>query len=228
MNKAPAVFCQNLAKTYSEGNLNVPVFHELNFSILPGELVAIVGASGSGKSTLLQLLGGLDNPSAGEVFVAGKNLAKLSEKEKGTLRNEHLGFIYQFHHLLPEFNALENVCMPLLIRGVKPKIIREKALHYIEQVGLLDRQKHRIGELSGGERQRIAIARALVTEPKCVLADEPTGNLDEHTAAQIAELLLRLNKQLATSFVIVTHNRKLAAKMDRILALANGNLVIEK
>ena len=228
MNKAPAVFCQNLAKTYSEGNLNVPVFHELNFSILPGELVAIVGASGSGKSTLLQLLGGLDNPSAGEVFVAGKNLAKLSEKEKGALRNEHLGFIYQFHHLLPEFNALENVCMPLLIRGVKPKIIREKALHYIEQVGLLDRQKHRIGELSGGERQRIAIARALVTEPKCVLADEPTGNLDEHTAAQIAELLLRLNKQLATSFVIVTHNRKLAAKMDRILALANGNLVIEK
>lgn len=228
MNKAPAVFCQNLAKTYSEGNLNVPVFHELNFSILPGELVAIVGASGSGKSTLLQLLGGLDNPSAGEVFVAGKNLAKLSEKEKGALRNEHLGFIYQFHHLLPEFNALENVCIPLLIRGVKPKIIREKALHYIEQVGLLDRQKHRIGELSGGERQRIAIARALVTEPKCVLADEPTGNLDEHTAAQIAELLLRLNKQLATSFVIVTHNRKLAAKMDRILALANGNLVIEK
>ena len=228
MSKAPAVFCQNLGKTYIEGNLNVPVFHDLNFSILPGELVAIVGASGSGKSTLLQLLGGLDNPSAGEVFVAGKNLAKLSEKEKGALRNEHLGFIYQFHRLLPEFNAFENVCIPLLIRGLKPKIVKKKALYYIEQVGLLERQKHRVGELSGGERQRIAIARALVTEPKCVLADEPTGNLDEHTAAQIAELLLRLNKQLATSFVIVTHNRKLAAKMDRILALANGNLVIEK
>lgn len=223
-NKAPTVFCQNLGKTYIEGNLNVPVFKGLNFSILPGELIAIVGASGSGKSTLLQLLGGLDNPTTGEIFVAGKNLGKLNEKEKGFLRNEHLGFVYQFHHLLPEFNALENVCIPLLIRGTKPKLAKQKALKYIEQVGLLERQKHRIGELSGGERQRIAIARALVTEPKCVLADEPTGNLDEKTAQQIAELLLQLNKELATSFVIVTHNRELANKMDRILLLENESL----
>ncbi|WP_423062336.1 lipoprotein-releasing ABC transporter ATP-binding protein LolD [Candidiatus Paracoxiella cheracis] len=228
MNNSPTVYCQNLSKTYVEGSLNVPVFRDLNFSVLPGELVAIIGASGSGKSTLLQLLGGLDKPTAGEVFVVGKNLGKLSEKEKGFLRNEHLGFVYQFHHLLPEFNALENVCIPLLIRGVKPKSAKQKALKYIEQVGLLNRQKHRVGELSGGERQRIAIARALVTEPKCVLADEPTGNLDEKTAEQIVELLLQLNKRLSTSFVIVTHNRKLASKMDRILSLQSGNLIVEK
>lgn len=228
MNKMPNVYCENLSKTYIEGNLNVPVFQDLNFSVSQGELVAIVGASGSGKSTFLQLLGGLDKPTMGSVFVAGKNLKNLSEKEKGLLRNEHLGFVYQFHHLLPEFNALENVCIPLLIRGISPKIAKQRALKYIEHVGLLDRQKHRVGELSGGERQRIAIARALVTEPKCVLADEPTGNLDERTAEQIADLLLQLNKQFSTSFVIVTHNRKLAHKMDRVLALQGGNLIVER
>jgi len=228
MNNMPTVYCENLSKTYIEGNLNVPVFQDLNFSVSPGELVAIVGASGSGKSTFLQLLGGLDKSTVGSVFVAGKNLKNLNEREKGLLRNEHLGFVYQFHHLLPEFNALENVCIPLLIRGIPPKTAKQRALKYIQQVGLLDRQKHRVGELSGGERQRIAIARALITEPKCVLADEPTGNLDEKTADQIAELLLQLNKQFSTSFVIVTHNRKLAGKMDRVLALQGGNLVVEK
>ena len=222
-----AVHCQQLSKTYTEGGLNVPVLNAVDLSIATGELLAIVGASGSGKSTLLQLLGGLDWPSSGDVWVAGENLGKLTEKEKGLLRNKYLGFVYQFHHLLPEFNALENICIPLLIRGEKTKAVKEKALDYIERVGLQDRQKHRVGELSGGERQRIAIARALVTEPRCVLADEPTGNLDENTAEQISELILSLNQQLSTSFVIVTHNRRLAGKMNRTLVLEKGNLRVE-
>lgn len=219
-----AVYCQRLSKTYIEAELNVPVLHEIDFAVTRGELVAIVGASGAGKSTFLQLLGGLDTPTSGTVFVADKNIHALNETEKGKLRNQYLGFVYQFHHLLPEFNALENVCIPLLIRGIKPKLAKEHALDYIEKVGLIARQKHRIGELSGGERQRIAMARALVTEPHCVLADEPTGNLDQRTAEQVVELILQLNQTLKTSFVIVTHNRNFANKMHRIFLLEKGKL----
>ncbi len=224
MNKVSAVNCERLSKTYVEGKIRVPVLKDIAFSVQPGELVAIVGASGAGKSTFLQLLGGLDKPTDGRVFVAGHDINQLSETEKGKIRNRYLGFIYQFHHLLPEFNALENVCLPLLMRGVKPKLAKARALEYIERVGLTNRQTHRIGELSGGERQRIAIARALVTEPHCVLADEPTGNLDQGTAAQVGELILELNRVLKTSFVIVTHNLDLAKKMNRLLVLEQGNL----
>jgi lipoprotein-releasing system ATP-binding protein len=224
MNNMPAIRCQQLTKTFTEGDLYVPVLQAVDFTVARGELVAIVGTSGAGKSTFLQLLGGLDTPSAGSVYIADKDIHALNETEKGKLRNQYLGFVYQFHHLLPEFNALENVCIPLLIRGTQPRLAKERALHYIEKVGLIARQKHRVGELSGGERQRIAIARALVTEPHCVLADEPTGNLDQHTAEQVAELILQLNSTLSTSFVIVTHNRELANKMHRILLLEKGKL----
>lgn len=224
MNNRPAIRCHQLSKIFTEGDLYVPVLQEIDFTVARGELVAIVGASGAGKSTFLQLLGGLDKPTAGSVYIADNDIHVLNETEKGKLRNRYLGFVYQFHHLLPEFNALENVCIPLLIRGVQPNVAKERALHYIEQVGLITRQKHRIGELSGGERQRIAIARALVTEPHCVLADEPTGNLDQQTAEQVAELILQLNRTLLTSFVIVTHNRDLANRMNRILLLEKGQL----
>lgn len=216
--------CHHLSKFFFEGELQVDVFQDINFAIQPGELVAIIGASGAGKSTLLHLLGGLDTPSAGYVMVGRNNITELSEKAKGKLRNRYLGFVYQFHHLLPEFNALENVCMPLLIRGLKPSAAIKKASDFIERVELQNRLKHRVGELSGGERQRIAIARALVTEPKCVLADEPTGNLDQRTADHVFQLMLRLNKQLQTSFVVVTHNQMLAEKMDRIMILEHGKL----
>lgn len=224
MSDVPAICCQDVYKTYTDGDLYVPVLEGVNFSIAQRELVAIVGSSGSGKTTLLQVLGGLDQPTSGQVFVGGQDITALSERKKGHLRNRHLGFVYQFHHLLPEFNALENVCMPLLIRGDSVKIAREKAAYLIEKVGLTDRQRHRIGELSGGQRQRIAIARALVTEPHCVLADEPTGNLDEKTAAHIVDLMLALNQALATSFVVVTHNQALADKMQRTLVLERGVL----
>jgi lipoprotein-releasing system ATP-binding protein len=224
MNKALAIRCEQLTKIYSEAEAVVPVLQAVDFSVARGEMVAIVGASGSGKSTFLQLLGGLDTPTSGAVYIGEENIHALNETEKGHLRNQQLGFVYQFHHLLPEFNALENVCMPLLIRGTKPKLAKAQALSMIEKVGLTARQKHRVGELSGGERQRIAIARALVTEPRCVLADEPTGNLDQHTAEAVTDLLLQLNQSLATSFVIVTHNRELANKMHRILLLEKGQL----
>ncbi|OGO93339.1 MAG: lipoprotein ABC transporter ATP-binding protein [Coxiella sp. RIFCSPHIGHO2_12_FULL_44_14] len=224
MNDEVAVRCSNLTKTFTEGHLHIPVLRDVNFSVSLGERVAIVGASGAGKSTLLQLLGGLDSPSSGDVFIAGHNVVTLTETAKARLRNRYLGFVYQFHHLLPEFNALENVCIPLLIRRTPPAIAKEKALEYLKKVGLEERQQHRIGELSGGERQRVAIARALVTEPHCVLADELTGNLDQTTAEHIGDLILQLNQQLKTSFVIVTHNRSLAEKMDRILILEKGSL----
>lgn len=224
MNDKPVIQCEKLSKTYIEGKLHVPVLHEVNFSVASGERVAIVGASGAGKSTFLQLLGGLDKPTGGKIYVDNKDINRLNEREKGFLRNRQLGFVYQFHHLLPEFNALENVCIPLLVRGMKPKHAKEKALAYIEKVGLIQRQKHRIGELSGGEKQRIALARALVTEPRCVLADEPTGNLDQETAEHVADLMLQLNRLFNTAFVIVTHNRQLAMKMDRILLLKKGQL----
>ncbi len=221
---SPVIGCYDLYKTYAEGDLKVDVLKGLNFEVYPGEMVAVIGASGVGKSTLLQLLGSLDKPTSGRVMVAGQDAAELNEKAKGRLRNQYLGFVYQFHHLLPEFDALENVCMPLLIRGLDAKTAISKANKIIDQVGLQARARHRISELSGGERQRIAIARALVTEPKCVLADEPTGNLDQQTAGHVYELMLQLNENLGTSFVVVTHNERLAQRLDKVYVLKAGHL----
>lgn len=216
--------CHQLGKTFRDGELCVPVFDNINFSISPGETVAIIGASGAGKSTLLQLMGGLDTPTNGAVTIVGRAIAALNEREKCELRNQHLGFIYQFHHLLPEFSAIENVCMPLWIANMPKKIAAEKAEMIMEKVGLKHRMLHRVGELSGGERQRIAIARALVHQPSCVLADEPTGNLDHHTSDIVFDLMLQLNREHKTSFVIVTHNEALAKRCDRVMMLANGEL----
>lgn len=216
--------CHALGKTFRDGELCVNVFDNINLSIASSETVAIIGASGAGKSTLLQLMGGLDNPSSGYVTVKNKKITDIVEHERCELRNQQLGFIYQFHHLLSEFNAFENVCMPLMIAGLSKKIITEKAELILEKVGLKNRMTHRIGELSGGERQRIAIARALVHQPACVLADEPTGNLDHKTADIIFDLMLALNRAHQTSFVIVTHNEALAKRCDRVLTLGNGIL----
>ena len=213
-----------LGKVYAEGKMRTPVFDGLDLSVSSGETVAIVGASGAGKSTLLHLLGGLDIPSSGEVYVAGQKMSSLSDKARGALRNKTLGFIYQFHHLLPEFTALENVMMPVLLGGGDVAFARQQAMTLLESVGLAHRVDHKPGELSGGERQRAAVARALVNKPGCVLGDEPTGNLDDRTAATVFGQMLELNRAQGTSLVLVTHDRSLARKLDRVLELREGRL----
>lgn len=227
MNSSPDIVLQasGIHKSYLEGPQPLHVLRGVDLEIKSGERVAIVGLSGSGKSTLLHVLGGLDQPESGEVRINGRDIFALTEKERGEFRNRMLGFVYQFHHLLPEFSAMENVAMPLLIGRFDIASARQEAMQMLQRVGLQDRAEHRPAELSGGERQRVAVARALVMRPACVLADEPTGNVDEATGEQINQMMLELSATMQTSFVVVTHNSSLAAKMDRQLRLHNGILV---
>ncbi|HHZ88934.1 MAG TPA: lipoprotein-releasing ABC transporter ATP-binding protein LolD [Chromatiaceae bacterium] len=224
MSKSAAVECRQLSRVYQQGNESLIVLHDLDFQLQRGTRVAIVGASGSGKSTLLHLLGGLDQASSGDITLAGRSLALMNQRAIGRLRNRELGFIYQFHHLLGEFTALENVCMPLLIGGESTRRARERGLELLRKVGLGDRIHHKPGQLSGGERQRVAVARALINRPTLVLADEPTGNLDHHTAEQVFDLMLELNRASGTSLLMVTHDISLAQRMDRVMELVDGRL----
>ena len=223
MNDA-VIVCRNLTKQFSQGDLSVPVLKGVNLDLQKGEMLAIVGASGSGKSTLLHVLGGLDAPTSGDISILGQNIAKINEEARCQLRNRSLGFIYQFHHLLPEFSALENVAMPLLIRRLASEEAYDRAADVLKLVGLGHRFTHTPGELSGGERQRAAVARALVTNPSCILADEPTGNLDRETAEKVFDLMLELNHKISASLIIVTHDQRLANRAQRILQLIDGVL----
>lgn len=222
--RSPVLSCANVCKTYQDGELKVPVLEGINFSITANEMVAIMGASGTGKSTLLHLLGGLDSVSSGSIQWAQHEITGLTDKARSALRNEFLGFVYQFHHLLPEFNVQENVAMPLWIGGKKAAEAKDRSIEVLEKVGLSHRLAHRVGELSGGERQRVAIARALVANPAVVLADEPTGNLDSKTAGQVFELMQELNQSMGTSFILVTHNDLLAKQLGRCFKVESGGL----
>jgi len=217
--------CSQLCKTFAEGDVALEILQNVDLNVATAERIAIMGASGSGKSTLLHLLGGLDEPTSGDITIAGQSIGDLSPLQLGRLRNRELGFVYQFHHLLPEFTAVENVAMPLLIRGVRPADAREQAIALLERVGLSARTTHKPGELSGGERQRAAVARALVTRPACILADEPTGNLDRQNAEQVFELMMELNRELSTSLLVATHDPLIAERMDRVVRLEDGRLI---
>jgi len=224
MNNAPVLACEDLQQSFFEAGGQLTIFENISLNLQISETLAITGASGSGKSTLLYLLGGLEKPRKGLVKVCGQDLATLSDNQLAAFRNQHLGFVYQFHHLLAEFSALENVAMPLLIRGLSVTKAREQAVDILQRVGLSHREHHKPSELSGGERQRTAIARALVTKPRCLLADEPTGNLDNQTAAQVIDLLMELNQQLNTAMIVVTHDLLIARRMQRHLILEDGRL----